>query len=149
MITYQEEYYSDIATELKALAEAHYAEVVPFSDKIEFSINETLYDTLGKSGNIIIVTARDDNALIGYCSFFLGMHHYANAKIATLDTIYVKDDYRHKDVASSMLIQAEVILELENVTTVSLALKKKTSLPESLGYILDEYRYIKYIGDTE
>lgn len=97
-ITFQEESYKVIFTpEFMELMLAHYKEVGGFKDsnKIKLAPNWDLYRTLGKNGNIVMFTIRDDKMLIGYNFYMVASHpHYRNSIIAEADSLYLIPKFR-------------------------------------------------------
>ncbi len=148
MITYQIEPFLAVYADLLPLIEQHYVEVVPYADKFPVDVDVNFYSVAEQLGNLLLVTAREDRDLVGYCSFFIQSHHQYNASKAVSDAIYVKDDYRHKDVATSLLKFCEAELSTSGIDIMNICFKKQYALPETLGFHLEEYVYSKYIGDN-
>jgi GNAT superfamily N-acetyltransferase len=148
MITYQIERYEDVIDELWPLLESNFVEAVRHKDKFELNPDRVTYVTAENSGYFKLYTARDGEKLIGYAAYFIQPSQHYATYVAVNDVLYVTDEYRNKDVARSLLSYAEADLKEDDVSLISFCLKRQSDLPTSLGYVLEEYKYTKYIGDN-
>lgn len=152
MITYQEEKLANILDELKPLLEDHYQEVAIYKDHIALNPAYDLYLAMEVAGSLHVFTARDTTAqeLIGYCITFVHKSpHYQDHVYAVNDVIFVKEEYRHSEIAPNMLNQLELIMEQTGVSVMTFHMKTYKpfeTLMDILGYDKIEYLYSKYIG---
>lgn len=154
MIKYQVESFDQVEQEIKPLLEEHYQEVAMYKDRIELNPNYELYRHMDQTGDIIIFTARDqdaNDALVGYCVTFIQRHpHYSDHLYGVNDIIFVADPYRHTEVAPEMIHQLERKLQEEGVSVMTFHMKTYKpfrTLMESLGFEEFETLYSKYIQE--
>ena len=103
MITYQIESYADCIKELMPIIEDHYNEVTTHKDVKKLDLDHEKYSYLCHSKMLRIATVRDDDKLIGYCSWFIMGHmHYRTCMTAVSDALYIDPKYRGSTVAYRM-----------------------------------------------
>lgn len=150
-ITYQKEEFQDIKFEIQPLLYQHWEEVAMYKDKIELAPDWSRYDALANSGNLHIVTVRDDGELVGYfITMVVKGLHYKNTTYGVNDILLIKPEYRKSGVGRDLFKTAEALLKEEGVDVISIHMKTYIpfdSLCESLGYDYAERLYTKYIGD--
>lgn len=150
MITYQVEKLIDIIDELKPLLENHWEEVAWYKDKVKLNPDYDKYLEMDSTSVLHIVTARDEDVLVGYDINFLLPHgHYSDHLYAINDIIFLKPEYRHFGVAQEMVEYAEQELKNLGVSVITFHMKVAHpfhSLMEATGYQTQEYTYSKYIG---
>jgi len=110
MIIIQREKISDIWEELFPLLINHWEEVEdPFIKEKEVPAPKLeRYDSLEQKNMFIIITARDEGKLIGYCGFYLYSHmHYPDQLYAMNDVIFVLPLHRVKNIGVRLMKYAE------------------------------------------
>jgi len=150
MITYQEESFAEMLEEMKSHLDEHYTETETYQDKVPLNPDYDAYQVLEDLGALSVVTARDDEKLVGYCLTFMNMSpHSKDHLFATNDMIYVERDYRHTAVAPELMSMVESVMQDNDVSILTFNMKTHIpfeSLLDNLGYDRVESVYSKYIG---
>jgi hypothetical protein len=151
MIRFAVEDYFDVIEDMKPLLAAHYHEIAWYQDKIPFDPDWERYAAMAELGIIHIVTARDDERLIGYFVSLVspGMH-YKQTLYALNDVLWLHPDYRGGTTAYKMFQYAFVQLKALGVDCISIHMKTDApfeKLCQKLGMQKQEYLYSIYIGD--
>ncbi len=151
MISFQVEKIEDIKDEIAPLLEEHWKEVAWYQDKIELKPDMEKYISLDESEKVIAFTMRDDGELVGYNVFFVNEHmHYREHLYAVNDVIFIKPEYRHRELSATLIKIAEAYLKVKGVSVVTMHMKPNKpfhSLMKNCGYKQQEFVYSKYIGD--
>jgi len=150
MITYQEESAQDCLEEIKPLIEMHWEEIAVYKDKIKLNPDFDKYLLLDSMGMLHILTARDDDKLIGYfISFIQPNMHYKDSLFATNDILYIDPVYRKGSVGYKLFKKAEDSLKGIGVDVIIIHSKVNNDfkpLMDKLGYERIEYNYSKHVG---
>lgn len=78
-----------------ALLQAHYEELCLHRDRKALAPRWDQYTAIERAGNLLVVAARQDGALVGYACFFVAPHmHYSAYTVAVNDVIYVDKSAR-------------------------------------------------------
>jgi GNAT superfamily N-acetyltransferase len=94
-IEFQTESWLDVLPELKAMFDAHWEEIALNRDAIKLDIDYDLYERLTRSGELHLVTARDDGWLVGYHVSVIRPHpHYKSTLHCLTDVFYLRPEYR-------------------------------------------------------
>jgi hypothetical protein len=120
MVNFAVEQYSEqLVEDIKPLLDEHYKEVALHKESIPLDPDWSRYKMLADKGLLFVVTARDDNKLVGYSVFFITQHmHYNSTKMASNDVLYLSPEYR-KGMAGIRLIKiSEIELKKLGVTKV-------------------------------
>lgn len=140
MITYQEEKHSDVIDEIKPLLKLHWEEIGVFN---KLNPNWEWYQILEDKKVLHIITARDDQKLIGYYISIISPHiHYANILIAENDILYLHKNYR-KGLTGYKLIKFAIEQLKTKVQAIILSMKAEQSfmpLAQRLGFKLTDYK---------
>jgi GNAT superfamily N-acetyltransferase len=151
MITYQEESVQDCLEEIKPLIEAHWEEIAIHKDRIKLNPDFDKYLLLDSLGMLHILTARDDEELVGYfISFIQPNMHYKDEMFAINDILYIKPEHRKGTVGYRLFKKAEASLKEIGVSVIIIHAKVKNDfkpLMDKLDYERIEYTYSKYIGE--
>lgn len=98
MITYQTDLLTVIRPEVEPLLMAHWEEIA-FDKDMALDVDWPFYFQAEFDDRLKIVTVRDDGSLIGYASFFVMNHpHYRTRKFANQDVLFLKPEYRGKQI---------------------------------------------------
>ena len=152
MITYQVERFENVIEEMMPILELHWEEIAHHKDRIKLNPDYALYQSMQDAGILHIVTARDNNRLIGYFISVVSPNlHYSDHLYATNDILYIDKEHRGKMVGIKLFKFAEK--ELYNLGVDVIVLHSKVqadfkSLVERIGYTHVENQYSKYIGDA-
>ena len=145
MITFQEETLEQIHDEeFEDMLKLHSEELTEFS----FQLNPDwkLYQKLADMNALHIVTARDNEKLVGYyVSFIITHHHYKDALVAENDLHYILPEYRKGWLGYKFLKAVITFLKICNVNIISHNMKISHSylpLTERLGFRLMEYKLV-------
>lgn len=139
MITFQVEKFAAAIEEAQPLLEKHWDELALHKDCIPFSPNYSRYAALDASGRFLIVTGRNDGALVAYAAFRADLaDHYSTTLWAEDDLIWVMPEYRRADIGSGLITRAEK--ELRDRGAVIVQIKSKIAHP-ALAMLLDGMGY--------
>ena len=151
MIKYQQEFLSQVQSDIEPLLEIHWKEIALNQDKIKLNPDWDAYHNLELTGNLKIFTARSGEELVGYFVVMLNNNiHYKDHVFASNDVIYLHKDYR-KGFAGIRLIKfAEKCLKEDGVSV--LLINTKSHKPfdkvlERLKFKPIERVFSKFIGD--
>ncbi len=98
-IVYARETYDQIIEELRPLLPIHWQELAVYKD-IPLDPDYEFYKRVADADRLMIYTARNGGALIGYAIFSIHPRHphYATLKYAINDIIWLHPDQRHKKI---------------------------------------------------
>ena len=144
MITFQEETYSNVIEEMKPLVKLQWKEIGVFDkERIPLKPNWEWYQILADKKNLHIITARNNQRLIGYYVSIITPHiHYMDTLIAENDVLYLQKEYR-KGLTGYKLIKFAVEQLKSKVQIIILSMKAKQSflpLADRLGFKLTDYK---------
>jgi GNAT superfamily N-acetyltransferase len=107
------EVFSDkLIEDIKPLLDLHYAELTMHKEHIKLDPDWKRYELLAKSGNLVVITARDADKLVGYSVFFITNHmHYQQNKMANNDVLFLHPDYRKGTTGIKLIKESEAILK--------------------------------------
>lgn len=149
MIRYAEEFLPDVVDEIYDCNVLHFEEVTDDSDKLEFSPNYEAYCTLAEQGILHLVTARDDDNLVGYIVSYVMPHmQHSNTMFAIHEAYFLKREYRKGFAGYKLLKFAEKIVKMYNVEVIMLGVKARHDIKpimDRLGYVLEEKTYMKIL----
>jgi len=150
-VTYQRERVRNMWNEALPLLREHYKEVGLYNDKVLFDPDVEKYEMLDDMDILYIVTARDEEKLVGYYACFIQPNlHYKQTLASTADVFYVHPEYRKGFVGIKLLKEAEEHMRDLGVDVMTLAFKTYSPLDpllERLGWDYTERFYSKYLGD--
>lgn len=141
---------TDCLDEMKELINEHYDEVNLYPEYISCNPDYDKYLELDKTGNLILVTFREDEAIKGYCIYFVSRDlHSKDHLCAVNDVIFLHPDHRGGTESAEMLATIEEELKDRGVSTMIInmkAYKPFFSLMDFLEFNKSEYQFSKYIG---
>lgn len=95
MITYQIENFTDNLEAVAALTYEHWKEIAGYRDKIALNPDWDKYREMDSIGIVLLMTARDNGAMVGYSIFMIfPLLHYRDHVAASNDVIYLRPQYR-------------------------------------------------------
>ena len=132
-----EELTADLVIELLPMLKKHWVEIAHYPD-IQFNPNWDAYFQLQKNNLLVVMTARDDNKLIGYIAYFVMPNlHYKDSLQANQDVVFVDPLYRRGTLGYKLIRQSEILLKDMGVQVVTQHLKFEhdfSPLLKRLGY---------------
>src|SRR5208337_3756665 len=142
-VTVQAEHYSAaLFDEFKPLVEHHWREIANYQARIPLDPSRQVYEKAALAGNLLILTARWGDELVGYAVFFLMHHpHYASSLFAQNDVIYVAPVHRRGSVRVRLIRLSEKYLRALSVKRISWHAKLTNdfqTLLERLDYQVEE-----------
>lgn len=138
-LTFQAERFSDVVEEAQPLLERHHAEIGNYRDCIPLSPNYAKYAALEAAGQILVVTARANDVLVGYADFIVDTGlHYSTVLWPENDILWVAPEYRGRTVGVRLIATAEKFLKDRGA--VVLHFRSKTNHP-ALGRLLVRLGY--------
>lgn len=139
MITYSEENLVDILDEIKPLFEEHYLEIERHTDKVKLNVDYKSYQQLQSTGNMHLVTAREDGKLVGYCMSLIALHlHNKQCLMGYNDVLFLKPLHRKGYTAKKMISFAEECLRKKGIILYYISVK----LEHDFGKLLSRMDYI-------
>ena len=119
MLKYAVEPFSKIIDEARPILEAHWLEIGLDRDIIPLDVDYEKYCQLHENHKIIIVTARNEGALVGYIAAIISSHlHYRSTLFATLDVFYLKPEFRRGMNGLNLFLEMERALKWRDVRKV-------------------------------
>ena len=153
MIKYQQEFLSQVQSDIEPLINLHWKEIALNQDKIKLNPDWEAYANLESEGKLKIFTAREGDKLVGYFVTILGRNiHYKDHVFASNDVIYLHKNYR-KGFAGIRLIKfAKKCLAEDGISVLTINTKVHQPFDkvlERLGFNLIERVYSSYLqGDS-
>lgn len=136
--------------EAEPLFQAHSKEVEVYDD-IPLIANRGVYLALQDADKILMLTARNDEELIGYLIYIINEDiHHVGSLLAQQDSYFVLKEYRKSllPVGYRLLDEAESILSKLGVDVVNLYVNKNVDFGpflEKMGYLQTDTLYQKRI----
>jgi len=150
-ITFQVENWFSCRKKMEWLFPIHWEEVGVYKDKIKLNFNDEEYNRLAEQGNLVIVTARDKEKVVGYHWSFLKNHiRYQDSLTATTDGFFLHPDYRKGFNGINLFKFVEKTLKdmgVERMVTGFKTSHDKSKIFEYLNWDRQEIIYTKYIGE--
>ena len=98
----------EMLAEASILFEEHYEEIARNKQVMKLKPDETTYYQMEKSNRIFILSARQDDVLIGYSVNFVTNHlHYADLKLAQNDLLFISKDFRGGRLGLKLIRETE------------------------------------------
>jgi hypothetical protein len=148
-VTFQEEAFSSLISELPELWNRHWDEVALDKEAVPLAPDWMGYKELERLGMLHIMTARADGKLIGYYFAFVRPHlHYRHTQHAWSDIFIILPEYRKGLTGYRLFVETEKMLKSLGVrksyvvTKVHIPLKM---LMKRLGYRFIERVYSKLL----
>lgn len=146
-ITYQEELFENIISELPSILNTHWEELANNKDIRPLDVDYAFYILANRQDFIKIFTVRDDKKLIGYASFVIKNNpHYKTWKYAVSDVYYLDKVYRKTGIGLEMFRKIEDWLKSFDVKSITVQDKLQhshNSLFVKLGFTPIEQNYEK------
>lgn len=148
MIAYQRETVAQVRDDIMPLLMAHYAEIG--QRELQVLPDWNTYLDGEKNGRVFILTARSEGELVGYNVMFLLKHpHYADAKVAQNDVIFVADTHRGGKIGFGLVKYFEATMRQCGYDKIYYHAKPANNfgrLLERMGYAAIETIHAKHIG---
>lgn len=150
MIDYKAEQFSNILFDFNNLLTDHMNEVnyiVANGGKFEPDYEQ--YIKGQKVGFFELITATDDDVLVGYIVFMVCPHiRFKSTITASEDLYYVKPEYRRQGIATQLFAKMEETLKKRNVEYIFATAKSyedRSGLLKQSGYVQRENQFVKKI----
>lgn len=151
MITVQIEPLTERLPELMPLFPKHYAELALNQDRVPLDPDYSIYVERDRRGEVLLVTAREDAALIGYFVGFIAPGlHYRTCLTLTMDIFWVAPESRGAGAGWHIFkaVEAEARRRGVQRMLVGSKLHKDASfLFEKLGYEEVERYFTCWLGE--
>ena len=148
MLVFKRESFSSIQEELPPLIREHAKELSPHKGKHE-PILAKAYNLLEWDGHLVVVTARDEGKLVGYCAFILAPSlHYRGVLNAEIDCFFLQKKYRKGLAGIRLLKSGEEACKESGATHIVQKCKVSQDLSpilERMGYQKIEYVFLKEV----
>lgn len=150
-ITYQLETLHQFLGDMANLCELHWSEIALDKDKVPLDPDIQTFQMLEDAGQLVIVTVRDDQKLVGYHFSLVRPHlHYKTSMTAYVDMYFLHPDYRGGMAGFKMFKFVETALKERGVDRIYSGTKLHKDMGklfERLGYNETERLFVKWIGD--
>ena len=153
MLTAQVETLTGVLPELKPLFPGHFEELALNKDKVPLDPHYELYFALEAQGQVMVVTLRENAAIMGYFIGFVrpGLH-YQTCLTLIMDIFYVCPEHRGKGGGVMLFKAVEREARRRGVQRMFVGSKKHkeanaNALFDALGYEPVETHYSKWLGD--
>ncbi len=138
--------------EIRELLPLHYQELALNKDKVPLSPMYDIYIERERLGQLIFMTMRDNEHLVGYFLGFIAPGlHYSTCLTCTMDIFYIRPDIRGTGLPGLKLFRAlEKELKARGVQRWFVGSKVKadaSALFERLAFERVEVYYSKWIGE--
>lgn len=151
MITTQIESFIERLEELKPLFPRHWEELALNQDKVPLDPQYEIYFARERAGELLLMTVREDAALIGYFIGFIAPGlHYRTCLTLTMDIFYIWPEARGKGAGFDLFKAVEAEAKRRGVQRMMVGSKlhKDASfLFEKLGYEEVERYYSVWLGE--
>ena len=98
----------EMLAEASILFDEHYEEIARNKQVMKLKPDETTYYRMEDSNRIFILSARQDDKLIGYSVNFVIHHlHYADLKLAQNDLLFISKEHRGGRVGLKLIKETE------------------------------------------
>lgn len=151
MIDVRVEQYATVIGEIKPLLELHWQEIATDRDAIPLDPNFEQYRAMEAAGNLVILTAREAGALIGYSIFFLIRHpHYQSTVFAMNDILFVTPAKRGGRAGLRLIRESERVMRERGASKISWHIKAMhdfSPLLHRIGYATEEIILAKLLKE--
>lgn len=136
-----------LSLEMTALIEDYYENTPAHTDIPPYDFNWSLYQSLSDAGQLVVVTARVGELLVGYAMYIVThAAHHQTLLVAECDTLSVDIDFRGMGIAEKVYAYAETLLRQRGVKQVFNRYRVcygTKPLFEKLGFHVTEHVYMK------
>jgi GNAT superfamily N-acetyltransferase len=139
-ITFQEEDFRNVWPELSEYWEANWKETRQDGDDRPLRVDLERYLKAAQAGVLKVLTARENEKLVGYYGFYLMMHPKAGELFGKVDSYYLAPDFRGMN-GVRLLKAGEALAKQHGATWMLAATKKHGKLFERMGYEVNEILY--------
>lgn len=150
MIVSNVETFAGFLEELKPILPSHYEELALEKDKVPLDPQYEVYLQKEKQGEVIVVTLRETNKLIGYFIGFVAPGlHYKTCLTCHMDIFYVVKEWRGHGAGFILFRAVEEELKRRKVQRMYVGSKLHNDcsfLFEKLGYKLIENTYSVWLA---
>jgi GNAT superfamily N-acetyltransferase len=128
-IIIREERVNEIWDDIQPLIRQHWEEIAHNKDKIPLDPDKNLYLGMEAQDCIIILSARQDTRLVGYCvTFLVKAAHYVSSRQAAVDVLYLVPEARTGGAGIKMLQETERLAQERGCTWMTVHFKPEYSL---------------------
>ena len=140
---------SECFDEVLKLLDNHYQEL-SVTKNYPLNPDYEVYKQADETGNVRVILCTNDDVIVGYIIFFIGLNlHYKDCLLATEDIYYLKPEYRKGTTGIKMFKFAEKYLKTLGVNMIKYSTKvhmDNSKLFEYLDCKLIEKIFIKNLG---
>jgi GNAT superfamily N-acetyltransferase len=116
---FSEETLSQCLDEARPLLVDHWENIALNKDTIPLNPLWNIYEKLEETGNLKIITARQDEKLVGYAAYVISPSlHYSSQIIADADVFWLDPNYRKGMAGMRLFKHAEKVLKSYGVTRI-------------------------------
>ncbi len=151
MLTLQVESFTELLDELKPLLPLHWEELAINKDKVPLDPQFDIYIRREAAGEVMMVTARRDGALVGYFIGFVAPGlHYKTCLTLIMDIFFIHPSARNGFAGVKLFKAVEAEAKRRGVQRIIVGSKihaDASILFERLSYSPVETYFAKWIGD--
>lgn len=153
MITIQTERWATFYPDSKAIFPLHWQELALHQEQIPLAIDEAKYETLDRSGILLILTARDEGRLVGYFLWFLmpHLHYNSTGPMGMTDMYFVLPTYR-RGTGAKLFMASEAELHKRGIVkaiTSCKAHEDHSAFLSRLNWELSDLTFVKLLGKRQ
>lgn len=150
MVSYTVESAESVIQEGFNLIKEHWEEIAFYKEEVPLAPDYDKYRQLEESGQLFVVTARDDNdSLVGYSVYIIQQGlHYVSTKFAINDLVFISKEHRKGTAGIRLIKYAEQQLKKEGVEVIVMRVKDNKDFSKMLsflGYDEMERTFSKYV----
>ena len=131
------------------LLNAHWQEVANYKDKVPLAPRWESYETFERDGNLLLLTVRENEELIGYGLFIKRLHlNYESLLVGENNLIFLREDKRQSRLGSRLIDLSEAALKVAGVNKITFHVKPEHDFGPVLkrkGYTLEEHIWGKLL----
>ena len=140
---------ADLLTNGADLFQQHWSEIALNKELMVLSPDQTRYEALEASGNLIVLGAYENDVLVGYSvSFFTTHFHYSNLTVAQNDLLFLVPHLRGTRMGLDLIYETEREAVAKGAKMMLWHAKPNTTLQlllPRLGYGIQDIIYSKPI----
>jgi GNAT superfamily N-acetyltransferase len=136
--------------QLDALLQDYFMRTIASEGLPPLRMNWLAYSNLCQSGNLILMTARENHTLLGFVMYHIYPHlHHIGVINAACDILAVGVDHRGKGIGRKLMAEAEPVLRARGVRFITHQHRTDYDVEPlfpKLGYRLIEQGYLKELS---
>lgn len=150
-LSYQLEALDEAWDDLLDVLEHYWGEVRGAQEAQSLDLDRNVYDIYETNGSLLLLTARDEDELVGFVAMTVSYHHHHQSDLCGFfDAWYVVPAYRRAGVGQTLVGTIEALARDRGVVRLYAGSSTKldvSTLFERMGWSETEILYSKTLGD--